>query len=277
MAHNNLHLSRRVQHLLTGIALLLISHILPSPYPVGFILLSLATGAFYCIHIKRVHDEEWDGWYLDKFGELLRGHERGEWCDEDENDEGRSNTGNNTIQQQQPQHNDNNKRRRRRRRKVQPALPGAFYFLLGTTLSTLFFSTSIARTALLVLSVSDPIAGLVGVSFSDIGCNTSWKKLWGKLSGRNVGSKGEEGPTVAGSLACALSTVVCTYVYIPSVAIATTLATIPTLTLSSRILIGISTAFVEAVAGRQFPLIGDVMDDNLLIPIVVGGMLSWLE
>ena len=83
----NLHLSRRIQHAITGLILLLLSYIIPS-YPLGFILLTVATITFYYIHYKRIYDIEWDNWYIDKFGMLLREHEVGEWEEgEDDNDD----------------------------------------------------------------------------------------------------------------------------------------------------------------------------------------------
>ncbi|KAL9185443.1 hypothetical protein ACHAXT_003220 [Thalassiosira profunda] len=261
-----LHLSRRVQHALTGLALLLVSYIIPA-YPVGFALLAAATAAFYRVHAKRVRNEEWDEWYLEQFGALLREHERGSWEEAiATGDDGSTPT--------------TRKRKRKanpalpgapstsgRRRKVQPALPGAFYFLLGAALSTLFFSTAVARTALLVLSIADPIAGVAGVWCSGRGWNITWKRLFCRIRGRD--DTADEGPTVAGSAACAASTVVCTYLYIPSSGLS--------LSLGSRICVGVFTAFAESIAGRHLPLLGHVADDNLLIPLVAGGLICVLN
>mmetsp|Transcript_33342 Transcript_33342/g.60075 ORF Transcript_33342/g.60075 Transcript_33342/m.60075 type:complete len:294 (-) Transcript_33342:53-934(-) len=272
---DKIHLSRRVQHAITGIVILIISYIIP-PYPIGFLLLTLATAAFYHVHRKRVHEEAWDKWYLESFGALLRDHERGEWEDVKVADNGgTSNKHNNNKQQSHdsPMY--------KRRRKTNPALPGAFYFLLGTSLSTLLFPTVVARTSLLVLSVADPMAGLVGAWFSDMGYNFTWKQLLQRFQGKDKSSgMGEGGPSIAGSIACAGSTILCTHVYIHSIVINTN-STIPTgnesLSFNSRICIGIITSLTEAMAGRHLPMVGTMADDNLLIPLVVGSLICWLS
>ena len=186
MSSLNLHLSRRIQHAITGLILLLLSYIIPS-YPLGFILLTLATIVFYYIHYKRIYDIEWDNWYIGKFGMLLREHELGEWEEDEDDDNGdNGNTDDDSASLSKSQHitkkdTTTTKYKKRRRRKTIPSLPGAFYFLLGTTISTYTFSISIARTSLLVLSLADPIAGIVGVLCSNIGLNISWKMLFQKI------------------------------------------------------------------------------------------------
>jgi len=276
-----LHLSRRIQHAITGLVILIISYIVP-PYPIGFVLLVIASATFYHIHWKRLHDETWDQWYLDRFGELLREHERGEW--EDEKKVADSNNSISTLNKKK--NHDDAPMLYKRRRKTPPALPGAFYFLLGTALSTLLFPTVTARTSLLILSIADPMAGLVGVWFSEhLGWNITWKKLF--LQRLQKGKNGIDdgiigGPSVAGSVACAVTTIICTYVYIPFASINTN-STIPEanisvyLSLNSRLCIGIITALTEAMVGRHLPVIGTKMaDDNLLIPLVVGSLICWL-
>ena len=274
VARGGLHPSRRAQHATTGLVLLAISHAVP-PYPVGLGLLSVATLAFHRLHWRRVRDEAWDLWYLERFGALLREHERGEW-------EGGASGA--------------------RRRRTVPSLPGAFYFLLGTTLSALLFPAVVARTSLLVLSIADPAAGLVGAYFGEcLNWNVSWELL--VLRGRRAllqwGGKKEDygrsdarstteevgGATVAGSVACALATVLCTYAYIPpplsdvgivhdSKMTSAGGGGIISLSLGSRISVGIITSATEAVAGRRLPVIGmRLADDNLMIPLVVGGLI----
>lgn len=44
-------------------------------------------------------------------------------------------------------------------------LPGAFWFLLGTTIVVLCFDMQVARISILCLSLGDPIAALVGIRF----------------------------------------------------------------------------------------------------------------
>ncbi|KAL3822867.1 hypothetical protein ACHAXA_006231 [Cyclostephanos tholiformis] len=284
---DGLHLSRRVQHACTGLALLAISHVVP-PYPTGLVLLVIATFAFHRSHSRRINDEAWDEWYLERFGALLREHERGEW------DEGDAAIGDSRITG-------------RRRRKTSPALPGAFYFLLGTTLSCLLFTTVAARTSLLVLSIADPVAGLVGSLFGEyLHWNVSWERLLFR-SRRALLPRGREkkigngmmddgssatdeeggGPSVVGSVACALATVMCTYAYIPrppvmddgivrdSKMISASGDAI-SLSLGLRLGVGIITAATEAVAGRRLGLIGmRLPDDNLMIPLVVGGLIDF--
>ena len=294
--NTNIHLSRRIQHAITGLILLLISYIIPS-YPIGFILLAIATIAFYYIHYKRTYDEEWDIWYIQQFDMLLREHERGEWeetvndndCYSKDVTNGGANDNSSQNQQLHDQHNIKKKKRRRRRRKTVPSLPGAFYFLLGTTISTALFTTIVARTSLLVLSIADPIAGVVGVCFTRIKWNVTWDELLTKIVHRN--SDGRErragGPSVVGSIACGMSTILCTYVYIPDEH--STISTTEeadehsiTLSFNVRLCIGVVTAITEAMAGRNYhlPVIGrriQMVDDNLLIPLVVAGCMCWLN
>ena len=203
------HLYRRFQHALTGILLLAISYIVPA-YPVGFVLLVVATWAFYCVHRMRVHDPAWDRWYLESFDDLLRDYERGEWECEKKYVDGGTSDSNNQFCKLQNDHSSTYKRKR----KINPALPGAFYFLLGTSFSTFCFPTAVARASLLVLSIADPLAGLVGAWFSDAGWNITWKQLLQRYVGKGKNSGREEGgPSMAGSTVCAISTVLCTHVY----------------------------------------------------------------
>ena len=290
----NLHLSRRIQHAITGLILLLLSYIIPS-YPLGFILLTVATITFYYIHYKRIYDIEWDNWYITKFGMLLREHELGEW-EEDEDDNYNNGDTDDSASLSKSKHitkkdTTTSKKMRRSRRKTIPSLPGAFYFLLGTTISTYTFSISIARTSLLVLSLADPIAGIVGVFTTQyIGLNISWKMLFQKIvrgNGERSGGGGG-GPTVAGSVACGITTILCTYVYIPSSvdnqstisssASASNHDNSISLSFNARLWIGIITAIIEAISGRYLPVIGiRIADDNLWIPLVVGSLILLLN
>ncbi|KAL7544578.1 hypothetical protein ACHAWF_007955, partial [Thalassiosira exigua] len=262
MPNHNFHISRRFQHAATGIAILFISHLI-KPYPTGFLILAISTAAFYILHQKRTHDEEWDRWYLKHFGALLRGHERGEW-------EELSNGGGAT-RGPPPQH------AQRRRRKVRPALPGAFYFLLGTALSSFLFPAVPFRASLLVLSISDPMAGLAGSWFSNVGFNITWKRILPRVvTNFDGGGKADGGPSIAGSIACAIVTILCTYVYVP---LSSAMADAEvrekseiSLSLGSRLSIGLATALVEAMGGAHLPM----ADDNLLIPLAVGSLICWL-
>lgn len=293
MSSLNLHLSRRIQHAITGLILLLLSYIIPS-YPLGFILLTVATITFYYIHYKRIYDIEWDNWYMGKFGMLLREHEVGEWeKDEDNDDNGNTDDSASLSKSKHITKKDTTTtkyKKRRRRRKTIPSLPGAFYFLLGTTISTYTFPISIARTSLLVLSLADPIAGIVGVICSNIGLNISWKMLFQKIvrgNGERSGGGGG-GPTVAGSVACGITTILCTYVYIPSSVDDQSTISSPaasnhdssslSLSFNARLCIGIITTITEAISGRYLPIIAiRIADDNLWIPLVVGSLVLLLN
>lgn len=290
----NLHLSRRIQHAITGLILLLLSYIIPS-YPLGFILLTVATFAFYYIHYKRIYDIEWDNWYITKFGMLLREHELGEWEEGEDDNDDNGNTDDDNASLSKSKHVQANKdtttitkyKKRRSRRKSIPSLPGAFYFLLGTTISTYTFSISIARTSLLVLSLADPIAGIVGVICSNIGLNISWGMLFQKIVRGNNGNEERRGggPTVAGSVACGITTILCTYVYISSYYVddqsssaANYDSSSISLSFNARLCIGIITAITEAISGRYLPIIGvRIADDNLWIPLVVGSLILLLN
>jgi dolichol kinase len=260
------------------VVLLAISHVVP-PYPVGLVLLAIATFAFHRMHAMRTNDEAWDAWYLERFGTLLRDHERGEW---EELGRGRAQAFGG-----------------RRRRKTMPALPGAFYFLLGTTISCLLYPTVAARTSLLVLSVADPAAGLVGSFFWEyLHWNVGWDRLLSRIRGRaaplprmNDGGHdatdegGGGGPSVVGSVACAIATVLCTYAYIPPPTVndddimRRDSTDAISLSLGLRLGVGMITAATEAVAGRRLRAIGmRLPDDNLMMPLVVGGMVHcWAE
>jgi len=283
----NLHLSRRIQHTITGLILLLLSYIIPS-YPLGFILLTVATITFYYIHYKRIYDIEWDNWYITKFGMLLREHEVGEWEEDDDN--GNTDDSASLSKSKHITKKDTTtitKYKKRSRRKTIPSLPGAFYFLLGTTISTYTFSISIARTSLLVLSLADPIAGILGVICSNIGLNISWGMLLQKILRGNNGNEERRGggPTVAGSVACGITTILCTYVYIPSYYVddqsssaANDDSSSISLSFNARLCIGIITAITEAISGRYLPIIGvRIADDNLWIPLVVGSLILLLN
>lgn len=226
------HHRRRIFHLIPGLLIIAISYVIPT-YPLGFILLGLVTSAVHYMHIKRSNDRQFDIWYIQKYGQLLRGEELGEWI---------------LVEGEY-------------RRKKYPIHSGAFYWLLGTTLSSIIFSLDVARTALLVLSVSDPFAAYVGVWFSNRNCNITWVGL------RNVFTRNGRavpiGPTVAGSLACGLATYLCTFAYFPK-----------TLSTPSRLSISVATLVTEAVAGRLMRL---SVDDNLMIPLVVGLLITYLE
>lgn len=244
------HHSRRTFHLLPGLLIIAISYVIP-PYPLGAALLFAITASFYYMHYRRSDDRDYDIWYLEKFGGLLRQEEIGEWMLVEETS--------------------SNQKKQVYKRKFYPTLTGAFFWILGTALSSVLFAPDIARMALLVLSVSDPFAALVGVWFTNNNCNITWSGLRDFITRKGRAKEGiVKGPTVIGSLACAFATWLCTYVYFPN---STKDSNLPCLEISSRLIVSVSTAIVEAVAGRWMFL---PVDDNLLIPLIVGGLLTWL-
>jgi dolichol kinase len=251
-------------------------------------LLLVATFAFHRVHAMRTNDEAWDAWYLERFGTLLRDHEWGVWVVVAVGTGG-------GARARAAFDGDT----RRRRRRTAPALPGAYYFLLGTTISCLLYPTVAARTSLLVLSVADPAAGLAGSFFWEyLHWNVGWDRLLSRIRRRaaplprmdddgNGATEGEGGggPSVVGSVACAIATVLCTYAYIPPPTamddgIMRRDSTISagddriSLSLGLRLSVGMITAATEALAGSRLRAIGmRLPDDNLMIPLVVGGMI----
>ncbi len=146
---SSLHLNRRFQHMMTGLVFYALSYILP--HGVACILLVFFTSAFYALHIARskYKSKAVQKAYIKHFGTLLREDEK---------------------------YNIH-------------YLPGAFWFLLGTTMTVLLFpmgdKNNIARISLLCLSFGDPIAAMVGVY----------------LGGPSISRKGRQ-KTLGGSLAC---------------------------------------------------------------------------
>ena len=51
--------------------------------------------------------------------------------------------------------------------------PGAFYFIVGVSFSTLLFDKDIATLGILLVTIGDPFAAIIGISFPNS------KKLWG--------------------------------------------------------------------------------------------------
>jgi len=105
---------------------------------------------------------------------------------------------------------------------------------------------------------SEPREGGVGTVQTTKEINT-----WRQLLPRFNAAKG--GPSVAGSLGFVVSTILCTY------------GSNVLLSFYSRLCIGVVASMTEAVGGRYLPFIGTMADDNLLIPIVVGFLISWLD
>ena len=73
------------------------------------------------------------------------------------------------------------------------ALPGAFWFLVGTTIVVCAFPIDIARTSILCLAFGDPIAAIVGI-------NVGGPKLC--LASNNNSNGGGGSKSLAGCLAC---------------------------------------------------------------------------
>ena len=61
-------------------------------------------------------------------------------------------------------------------------LPGAFWFMLGTTISFGCFEQEIARISLLCLSLGDPLAAIIGIRFSTSNISSDDTKILGSKS-----------------------------------------------------------------------------------------------
>ena len=101
---------------------------------------------------------------------------------------------------------------------------------------------------------------------------------------RGNGERSGGGPTVAGSVACGITTILCTYVYISSYYVDDQSSSAAnddnsiSLSFNARLWIGIITAITEAISGRYLPFIGiRIADDNLWIPLVVGSLILLLN
>ena len=92
-----------------------------------------------------MYDEEWDIWYIQQFDMLLRDHERGEWEETVNGDDCNSKDVTKGGANDNSSQNQHNIKKKKRRRKTIPPLPGAFYFLPGTTISTAFFTQQLWR------------------------------------------------------------------------------------------------------------------------------------
>lgn len=117
-------------------------------------------------------------------------------------------------------------------------LSGATYVLLANLIVVLWFDKPVAIAALLVLSFSDSAASLVG---------------------RRVRSPGFAGKTVAGCAAFFVSALILILIALPGRWLGATLA-----------------ALAGTLAEALPPRIGGVkMDDNLIVPVVVGLVLQY--
>ena len=126
------------------------------------------------------------------------------------------------------------------------SVPGAFWFLLGTTILVFSFTMDVARTSLLCLSFGDPMASAVGMKLAAVG--------GGRLKAQfRYGSK-----SLAGCCACFV-----TCVFMSMIGMGFQYGT--------RIWIwtGIVATFMEVLSG----IVG--IDDNILIPLGTGVALSF--
>jgi dolichol kinase len=123
---------RRIQHGITGCILVLISYCIP--IYMCILLLIMATYIIYYLKTYYFHTL-----YLSNFGPLLRDNEK------------------------QPQSSPDNPSDTSSSSSQIP-LPGAYYFLFGTTITTIVFPIRIARYSVLCLSLADPMAAYIGQS-----------------------------------------------------------------------------------------------------------------
>ena len=124
---------RRIQHGMTGCILVLISYCIP--IYACIVLLTIATYLIYYLKTYHFHTI-----YLQNFGPLLRDYEK---------------------QPISPPSQSNNHHSDSAVSRAIP-LPGAYYFLCGTTITAIVFPLGIARYSVLCLSLADPMAAYVG-------------------------------------------------------------------------------------------------------------------
>jgi len=116
------------------------------------------------------------------------------------------------------------------------AMPGAFYFLVGTLVSVVLLDMDIARYAVLCLSWADPMAAWVGRSFPFFPVHSS--------------------ASAGGCLACFVT------------AFVMGMLTLPPQNMFSVVAGAVACTFAEATP---------YYDDNLLIPVAVGGFTQHLR
>ncbi len=124
---------RRIQHGMTGCILVLISYCIP--IYACILLLNIATYLIYYLKTYHFHTI-----YLQNFGPLLRDHEKQPIAPSPQSDN---------------HHSDSSASRG-------IPLPGAYYFLCGTTITAMLFPLGIARYSVMCLSLADPMAAYIG-------------------------------------------------------------------------------------------------------------------
>jgi len=132
------------------------------------------------------------------------------------------------------------------------ALPGAFWFLVGTTIVVCAFPIDIARTSILCLAFGDPIAAIVGI-------NVGGPKLCLASNSKINGNGGGGSKSLAGCLACFWSCYLVSFVCMRE------------LGPEAWFLTGVVATVME---GLNF-FCSIPLDDNLLIPVGTGVSL-WL-
>ena len=116
------------------------------------------------------------------------------------------------------------------------SLPGAWYFLLGSSFLSMFPPLDISRTCLLCLSFADPAAAIGGILLSNR--NPSPKGGWYKTK------------TFSGSLCC----FVATFIIVISQS--------PTMDIVEAIITALSCSILEGLICKI-----PILDDNLVIPL----------
>lgn len=144
-----------------------------------------------------------------------------------------------------------------RENEINGRIPGAFWFLLGTTLTTMFFPLNITRTSILCLGFADPIAAIVGISIQSNNKKKEKNQYKDKIFIRKrITSK----KSLEGCLACFITTFIIVFCSHDESCI------------YQSIITGIITTVLELSSGTLLSL-----DDNLLIPIGVGATLFALR
>lgn len=140
-------------------------------------------------------------------------------------------------------------------------LPGAFFFLAGSTLCSVAYEKHIFHLAVLLLSFGDPCAGLVGTLYKH---RAAYEHRAGP-EGR--GLVAAQGKTAVGSLACFVACFATTFVVEHWSCHADNKRT--------ALVTALYGACVGSVAERADLLLR--VDDNLAMPVIAGALLTAIE
>jgi dolichol kinase len=223
---------RRIQHGMTGCILVLISYCIP--ISLCIVLLCIATYIIYYLKTYHFHTI-----YLPNFGPLLRDYEK-QPPPTTQSSSSSSNPNADNISQ--------------------IPLPGAFYFLLGTTITAILFPIHVARYSVLCLSLADPMAAYVGQLIPSRRLDQII--IHSPLPIQNV--RIVTNATLSGCMACFITAWSIGYIQLILLSPSETSATLIAITVGA-----ISCCIAEAIP--VIPLLGN---DNVQIPILTALMVT---